>query len=92
MTALSGELRHRLGNSLRAIRHERGLSQEGLGELLERHRTYVGGLERGERNPSLRVVEDLAARLGVEPCLLLCGLPGEPGDGPAAGSAWVTIP
>ena len=43
----------------------RGLSQEGFADLLGVHRTYMGGLERGERNVTLRTVERLAQRLGV---------------------------
>jgi hypothetical protein len=35
------------------------------------HRTYMGGLERGERNLSLRSVERIAGRIGVEPTTLL---------------------
>ncbi len=35
------------------------------------HRTYIGGVERGERNPTLRVIEKLAASLAVEPKDLL---------------------
>ncbi len=50
---------------------QRQLSQEAFAELLDVHRTYVGGLERGERNPSLRVVERLAEELEVEPLELL---------------------
>ncbi len=50
---------------------QRQLSQEAFAELLDVHRTYVGGLERGERNPSLRVVERLAEELEVPPLELL---------------------
>ena len=52
-------------------RHARGLSQEDLAEELDFHRTYIGALERGERNLSLRAVERLASKLGVEPLDLL---------------------
>ena len=68
---MEGELQQRLGRNLRAIRIDRGLSQEELAEVLHVHRTYVGGLERGERNLSLRSVERLAAGLGVTPERLL---------------------
>lgn len=66
-----GDLQLLLGANLREYRHSRGLSQEALAEVLQMHRTYVGGLERGERNPTLRSVERMAERLGVEPVRLL---------------------
>jgi len=68
-----GPLHHQLGANLRALRLERGLSQEQLGQELGIDRTYVGALERGERNPSLRVVQDLADGLGVLAITLLDG-------------------
>ena len=66
-----GDLQRTLGRNLAQIRHDRGLSQEAFADLLGFHRTYVGGLERGERNLSLRAVERLADRLGVAPLRLL---------------------
>ena len=71
--AVPGPLHHQLGSNLRALRLERGLSQEQLGQELGIDRTYVGALERGERNPSLRVVQDLADGLGVLAITLLDG-------------------
>lgn len=66
-----GQLQRRLGHNLRRLRIQRALSQEEFAEVLRIHRTYVGGLERGERNPSLQVVERLAAQLDVDPVDLL---------------------
>ena len=68
---MEGDLQHRLGAQLRSLRVARGLSQEALADDLGVHRTYIGGLERGERNVTLRTVERLAARLGVDPLALL---------------------
>ena len=61
-----GDLQKILGENLRAWRTERGLSQEEFAELLGYHRTYVGGLERGERNVSLRSLERILAVLSLE--------------------------
>ena len=68
---MEGELQRRLGENLRALRRARHLSQEGLADALGIHRTYVGGLERGERNVTLRTVERLAELLEVDAASLL---------------------
>jgi transcriptional regulator with XRE-family HTH domain len=68
---VEGDLQRRLGQSLRAQRRAQGLSQEAFADLLGVHRTYMGGLERGERNVTLRTIERLAARLDVDPVDLL---------------------
>lgn len=70
---MEGELQRQLGRSLRALRKTRSLSQEVFADVLGVHRTYMGGLERGERNVTLRTVERLADRLGVDPLDLLSG-------------------
>lgn len=41
------------GNTIRSLRKEKGLTQENLGELADLHYSYIGGIERGERNISL---------------------------------------
>lgn len=66
-----GDLQRAVGENLRRYRLARGLSQEEFAEVLGFHRTYVGGLERGERNLSLRSVERLAAAIDADPLELL---------------------
>jgi transcriptional regulator with XRE-family HTH domain len=58
--------RHRaLGDAIRALRTERGLSQEELGESAGLSANYVGDTERGERNISVRALWQFADGLGV---------------------------
>lgn len=51
---------------VRDLRKKRGWTQERLAEAAGRHWTYIGGIERGERNVTLQVVEDIARALDVE--------------------------
>lgn len=62
---MEGDLQATFGRNLAALRKQRGLSQEAFAEVVGLHRTYMGGLERGERNLTLRSVERLAAKVGV---------------------------
>ena len=68
---MEGDLQKAVGRALRRYRMERGLSQEEFAELVGVHRTYMGGLERGERNLTLRSLEKIAYRLNVDPISLL---------------------
>jgi len=63
-----------LGRNIRKLRQKLGVSQEALAELAELHRTYVGGIERGERNVSLLNIVVLARALKVAPAKLLEGI------------------
>jgi transcriptional regulator with XRE-family HTH domain len=58
-------VQRRFGAHVRKLRMARGWSQEELAERAKKHWTYVGGVERGERNPTLRVIADLAHALRV---------------------------
>ncbi|HTU85940.1 MAG TPA: helix-turn-helix transcriptional regulator [Solirubrobacteraceae bacterium] len=69
-----------LGRAVRALRERAGLSQEQLAERCGLHRTYIGGIERGERNVSFSNLLKLARALDVQPSRLLA-------DAEALGSA-----
>jgi transcriptional regulator with XRE-family HTH domain len=63
--------RKRLALRLRSERAIRGLSQEQLADLAGLHRTYVGSIERSERNVSIDNIEQLADALGLDIAVLL---------------------
>jgi len=65
------DLRQRLGRNLRRLRKEKGWSQEVFADEAGIHRTYVSDIERGARNPTIAIVEQLAKPLGVSPGRLL---------------------
>lgn len=65
------EILQAFGLAVASRRRELGLSQEGLAELSGLHRTYVGSVERGERNPALKTIVKLAVALGVDPADLV---------------------
>lgn len=56
----------KLGRKLRQLRDESELTQEQLGEMTGLDRTYISGIERGVRNPSLKNIEKLAKALDVK--------------------------
>lgn len=58
-------MKQRLGSNLRHLREAKKLSQEKFAFEAGIHRTYVSDIERGARNPTITVVEKLAAALGV---------------------------
>jgi transcriptional regulator with XRE-family HTH domain len=68
---MEGDLQKKLGRNLRSHREKHGFSQEDFAHELGFHRTYLGAVERGERNLSLKSVERLAAQLGLDPLTLL---------------------
>lgn len=66
------------GERVRARRHELGLSQEALAALAGLHWTFVGQVERGQRNLSLNNLLKIALALEIDPAQLVTGL--EPSD------------
>lgn len=56
-----------LGRAIRDARAELRISQEELGLRTGVHRNYIGGIERGERNPSVKTIARLADELEVPP-------------------------
>jgi transcriptional regulator with XRE-family HTH domain len=76
------DLRKVLADNIRGFRQKRELSQEVLADLCGLHRTYVGSVERGERNVTLSTLEVFAQVLGVSVPELLT--PGPSGGRKAA--------
>ena len=60
-----------LGQAIRQLRVRSGISQDALAARSDLHRTYVGGIERGERNVSFGNLVKLAQALGIRPSELL---------------------
>lgn len=65
------DIRRILGRNVQRLRLARGLSQEDLADEAGVHRTYVSGVERGVRNPTVTIIAKLAKALGVAPGELL---------------------
>ena len=62
-----------VGKNVRRLRLQKGMTQEELAFQAEIDLTYIGGIERGRRNPSLMVLVRIANALGVQPPRLLEG-------------------
>lgn len=61
----------KFGKNVREIRISQNLSQGDVARRLKLHRSYISSIERGIRNPSLKVVEKIANALGVKAdCLI----------------------
>lgn len=76
------DLRSAFGKRVRALRTEKGLSQEQLAERADVHWTYISGIERGQRSPTLNVLGRLATALQTPlPDLVsdISSNPGKPG-------------
>lgn len=68
---MADEKLERFGKHIREIRLQNNMTQEALAEASALHPTYIGGIERGERNLSLANILKLADALGVRPSALL---------------------
>jgi len=62
---VDAEIQKRFGGRTRELRKRKGFSQESLALACDLDRTYIGGVERGERNISLINIHKIAAALGV---------------------------
>ena len=69
-----GDVLARFGDRVRALRKERGLSQEAFAAACGLDRTYMGGIERGERNLALRNLEKVADALDLSLADLFIGI------------------
>jgi transcriptional regulator with XRE-family HTH domain len=65
------DIRRRVGANVRQIREGQGISQEELADRAGIHRTYISGVERGIRNPTVTVLEKIAKALKVKAAILL---------------------
>ena len=64
------DIRKQVGIDLQRLRREKGWSQEDMAFESGLHRTYVSGIERGVRNPTLLILDKLAKSLDVAPAEL----------------------
>lgn len=71
---MQDEVCRRFGLRLRQLREEKGLSQEAFADRCGLDRTYVSGIERGRRNPSLKNIAKIADTLGLSVSQLFQGL------------------
>lgn len=63
-----------LGENIKTLRRSKDISQEDLASLCSLHRTYIGSVERGERNVSLTNIVLIARALNTSPSNLLKGI------------------
>ena len=65
------DVRRRLGLNLKKLREDQGFSQESFADHCGLHRTYISGIERGVRNPTVLILDKIAKALKVPPGILL---------------------
>ncbi len=63
---MDDDILKRFGLTIKRLRERKGISQEKLGEISDLHRTYIGMIERAERNITLKNIEKLAKALGTD--------------------------
>ena len=68
------ELQKALGNRIRELRRKKGFSQEAFADHCGLHRTYMGGIERGEHNLTIQTALTIARGLGISLSKLLSGI------------------
>jgi transcriptional regulator with XRE-family HTH domain len=64
------DIAERFGRNVRSLREAAGISQDEFADMAGIHRTYISGIERGKRAPTIIVVEKIAVALGVDPGVL----------------------
>jgi transcriptional regulator with XRE-family HTH domain len=69
-----GELKAVLGKRVRELRSKNGFSQESFADHCGLHRTYMGGIERGEHNLTIETVMTISTGLGMTMSELLAGI------------------
>lgn len=65
------DIKIKVGQNIKRLRNAKGLSQEQFAFEADLHRTYISDIERGNRNPTVSVLEKIANALGVKPSELL---------------------
>ena len=65
------DIRRQVGRNLAKFRKEQGLTQEDLAFDCELDRTYISGIERGIRNPTVLIIQKIAVALKIAPYRLL---------------------
>jgi len=66
MSKTHESIQKRFGKKVRELRKERGYSQEGFAFECDLHRTYIGCIERGEKNVTITNIEKIAKALKIE--------------------------
>lgn len=75
------DVRRRLGLNLKKLREDQGFSQESFADHCGLHRTYISGIERGVRNPTVLIIDKIAKALKVPAGVLLEELRANPKKG-----------
>ena len=65
-TTAMEDISKKFGKKVREIRLKKGLSQGDISKRLNLHRSYISGIERGVRNPSLKVIQKIAKALEID--------------------------